>query len=337
MKEGQPGTFINIVLILISAILMIVFGVCIFLALKNEDFGIINYISITSSFSVALLTVICVYASTKQMHVMKLQLEEMKREHMLQTQPILVLNQPEFVIEAPRFFYSPPQDRFSFQSRFFYRAMLVNASDDPGIVINIVAKISIPHGEDTITLHTFNKRYSISTSKATPNKVHFLFIDDLNCALFDSLRDHKRITIDTVIYYKNTSGACFSTSNTYRFSYSDFVKWENSDSDCRDELDDPQSIIREWHTAIVQAPIKYKESLKRLKDIVHNSDKREEYEQIFKNVKADFSSMYTVTANLKCQPYEANDSFELKTISKEDFEKASDNSDYLKSILGDNK
>ena len=262
-EEKKSGILIHIMLIIIAAILLIVFGACIYLAVKNENFGIINYISVTSSFSVALLTVIYVYASTKQMHVMTLQLEEMKTEHLLKNQPLLVLNQPEFTIEVPRFFYCPPENRFSFQSRYFFEATLVNASDDPGITVSIVARIIIPKEENDVQIRTFNERFSISSSKDEPNIVHFLFNGDLSCELFDALRERKRIKIETIVYFKNTLGACFSTSNTYSFHIWDFETKtkEALDDGCIGKSSDPLNVIRGWHTAIVQAPTKYKENL----------------------------------------------------------------------------
>lgn len=335
MKEKKSGILIYVLLIIIAAILLIVFGVCIYLAVKKEDFGIINYVSITSSFSVALLTVIYVYASTKQMHVMTLQLEEMKTEHLLKNQPILILNQPEFTIEIPKFFYCPPENRFSFQSRYFFEATLVNASDDPGITVSVVARIVIPKNENEVVIRTFNERFSISSSKDGPNKVSFLFNGDLNCDLFDAMRERKAIKVETVVYFKNTLGACFSTSNTYRFDIWDFGarSRETYDDSCIGKPNDPLSVIRGWHTAIVQAPTKYKESLKHLKKLVREEKQREEYATAFDEVKADFLSMYDTKNDLKCQPYEDNDTFELKTISKEEFEKDTDNSTYLQEIF----
>lgn len=229
------------------------------------------------------------------MHVMELQLEEMKTEHLLKNQPILVLNQPVFRIETPKFFYFPPQNRFSFQARYFFDATLVNASDDPGITVCVLARIIIPKKEKPIAIRTFTERFSISSSKDRPNKVHFLFVGDFNGELFDALREKETIKIETEIYYKNTLGACFFSKNTYRFNTMSFDTWSRNDFDKnnKDKLSDPWNTIREWHTAIVQAPIKYKENLNRLKDIVRDKKQRKEYESAFEEVRMDFISMYT--------------------------------------------
>ena len=330
MKDDKK--LINLVLIIISAILLVVFGTCVFLAIKNDNFGIVNYISVTSSFSVALLTVIYVYASTKQMHVMKLQLDEMKREHMLNTQPILILDHPQLIIEAPRFFYSPPNDSFSFQSRYFFVAELVNASIDPGIVINVLAKVVIPSKNEEIVLNSINERFSIS-EKESPKKTRFLFARDLNCALINAIRENKIIKIDTEIYYQNTSGACFSTANSYCIDYTGFMRQAPTDEDQKGEPIDVLDVLRDWHTSIVQAPIKYKEKLQDLRRIVKDKSQRNEYQQMFNQVKEDFLSMYTPKDNLRGMLYEEKNAFVMKTISKEDFEQAIDNSDVVKLLL----
>lgn len=327
MKSTNERSPIYVILILISVILLLVFGICIYLAIHNNDFSIANYISITSSFAVALLTVIYVYASTKQMHVMKLQLDEMKTEHMLKNQPILVLSKPRFLIEVPRFFYAPPTDEFSFQSRYFFNALLINASDDPGIIINVVAKIIIERNGKEIVIHSPNERFSISSPKERAHQVSFLFNDDISCFLFEALRKDGRIKLVVSIYYQNIAGACFSTTCAYRFRLQT-MRFHQTHKD-KNELEEGTSedciyAIREWHAAISQAPAKYQEALEHLKLIVHDRLRYDEYCKQFDKVEADFNKNITQILDIECNLYEINGTFGLKTISKIEFDEATD-------------
>lgn len=270
------------------------------------------------------------------MHVMFLQLEEMKSEHLLKEQPILLLNQPELRIEAPRFFYSPPEDQFSFQSRYHLNATLINASDDPAIIISIVANIKIPQGDKELVLYSRNNNLNFSSAKNGPSKINFMFLDDFDGILFNAIRDRKTIKINTTIYYQNTSGACFSLSNTYRFSLLTLIRRAEIEfkSECNDQqLVDYSEIVKSWHTAIIQAPTKYKEELQYLKEIVHSKKSRAEYKSRFYAVKDDFSLMLSSKENLECFLYEDSDAFKFGIISKDDFDKYTDNHEFAEAIL----
>lgn len=296
----------------------------------------IDYISVTSSFSVAVLTIIYVYASTKQMHVMELQLDEMKAEHLTKDHPILVLSEPLFMIEPPRFFYFPPGNRFSFQSRYFFDALLINASDDPGICVNIEAKLIIPTKSESVTIQTFNERFSISSSKGEPLNVGFCFADDLDCHLFEAIRDHKRITMETTIYYQNISGGCFSTSNIYHLDMQTLEVLSDEDILADEDVVqiDPLKIIRNWHTSIAQAPAKYRENLEYLKRIVRDENKRDKYRQAFNEVKKDFSSMLGIEDDLGCELCERSGAFKLTIISQDEFNKGIEANENWRNGLG---
>lgn len=339
MKNKNNTSPIYTVLILITIILFVVFGICIYLAIHNSNFEMIDYISVTSSFSVAILTIIYVYASTKQMHVMELQLDEMKSEHLTKDHPILVLSEPVFKIEQPRFFYFPPGNSFSFQSRYFFDALLINASDDPGICVNIEAKIIIPVEPQDIVIQTANERFSISSSKSKPRNVRFLFVDDLSCHLFEAIRDLKRIQIETTTYYQNISGGCFSVSNIYYLDMSTMkvLSDQNVSADAESIQIDPLKVIRKWHTAIVQAPAKYREKLEYLKKIVDDESQRAKYRRTFDEIKGDLSSMLEIEDNLGCKLYERSGAFKLTIISQDEFDKRIEaNENWKKELVAKN-
>lgn len=327
MDSDKKGIVFNRILIAISGILLIVFGVSIYLAVSRNDFSIINYISITSTFSIALLTVIYVYASTRQMHVMELQLIEMKEEHLLRKQPILLLNQPEFQFEKPRFFYTPPTNQFSFTSRYHFNAMIVNVSDDPAIIIHIVTKIVIPHGDKELILAARTKRLNYCSAMSKPQKISIMFIDDNSGVLYDALREKKRIKINTVIYYQNTASACFSISNTYSYNLATLlIRQSNSEAPESSHLSDT---IINWHTSISQAPIKYKEGIKHLESIVRRQDDRSVFDKKFDTIKSDFDATLSYHEDLCCPIFEDSDSFMFKTITKDEFDKGTDDSDFI--------
>lgn len=80
------------------------FVLCAILSLNVESFDFIQSIAGTSSFFVAILTVIYVYTSTKQMDLMQRQLSEMTIERQSREQPIPSIENLTFLIQQPRFF-----------------------------------------------------------------------------------------------------------------------------------------------------------------------------------------------------------------------------------------
>lgn len=233
------------------------------------------------------------------------------------------------------FFYSPPEDEFSFFSRFFFNAKLINTCSDPAIIIRLDVKLLVPSSNETINFRSFVEKFNFASSSYKAQEARFLFIEDKHGALFDALRDRKTISLKTILFYQNTSGACFRLTNSYSFNISTISRaYELND---RDSTTNNKYSVRElltnWHSVIVQAPTMYKEKVAEMKQIVHDTSKYSEYKAMFSKVEETFNAQLIEKTDLKVHVYEDNDTFEFRTITKEEFSQCQDNRVFFEELI----
>lgn len=93
---------------------------------------VVNSVLSVLSFFLAAISVITVIVSLKQngkmIQLNNEQISEMRKEHELSLQPVIIFLDPQFVIEKPRLFYTPPEDEYSITSRFGFRFDAKNIS-----------------------------------------------------------------------------------------------------------------------------------------------------------------------------------------------------------------
>ena len=104
----------SILIILVLAIIGAVIGSHWFPKLE-----IIPFIGVASTLAIALLTVAYVIVTSRQLLVMQNQLAEMAKSRELDAQPLPVLFVNEVFLEKPDFYYSPPDNKYSAQTRLF--------------------------------------------------------------------------------------------------------------------------------------------------------------------------------------------------------------------------
>jgi len=339
MSPKPKISLLHVVLISIATINIIALVLFVYLAISSQVLANLNYISVASTFSVAILTILYVFTTDNQLRIMKSQLDEMEKEHLFKDQPILLLDNTEFIIECPRFFYSPPEDEFSFFSRFFFNAKLINTCNDPAIVIRLDVKIIVPNGNQTINFRSFVEKFNFASSSYKAQQARFMFIEDKRGALFDALRDNKTITLQTILIYQNTSGACFKLINSYSFNISTISRaYDLKDAEnTTNSKYSVREILANWHSVIVQAPTMYKEKVSEMTQIVHDTSKWGQYKAMFTKVEDAFNAQLKERNDLKVNVYEDNDTFEFKTISKEEFSQCPDNRVYFEDLINKSK
>ena len=75
--------------LLIILYILVLFGIFIFIySLVNPEIDAILYISGFSTFIIAILTILYVHTNSNQLNIMKLQLDEMMNDRILQNQPL---------------------------------------------------------------------------------------------------------------------------------------------------------------------------------------------------------------------------------------------------------
>lgn len=298
---------IKVVVFTIIIILFVVFVGALIFSLKDPTINFFSTVSGLSSFFVALLTALYVYTTSKQIEVANEQLEEMRQERAMHEQPLLVLIDDQFQIERPRFFYSPPEDEYSFLSRYEFSGNVYNCSSYPAVGADISAEILVKKDDRLYALKTVTRRLNI----IQPNEKALFSVgfsgDDVT-QLFESLRNsHADLLprIRTTILYRNLCGGYFES-----IKYEYIVPFE----------DDIETLIL-WHSRIHSAYIEEQEHISILEKMPHNT----EWNTHFNSVKDVFNSSLGDRDNIDLECIEIPEKFSLNSISKQQFDEKTKN------------
>lgn len=296
---------INKILIAVAVVLGMAFIGCFVYSLYNPLFSFINTLSAVSSFFVAVLTVIYVYTTSKQMDFMKQQLEQMQKGQRMSEQPILDLAELKFEIERPRFYYTPPEDRYSFLSRHLFCIKIHNVSNYPALFVDISAKLLVEENGQQLCLEATSKRLNLVAANAVSDSVDIMFTGDESNKIMFALRSYSTSGLPKVqltICYKSLSGASYLLKHTY---------WLDVSEESKQDIE----ILKNWHSSMTSAPIEEKETLNLLK----KEKNEKKWDMLFDSTKERFDKKLTGDSMLAICLNEIPQKFSLKSISDDEF------------------
>ena len=298
---------INKILIAVSIVLGITFVGCFVHSVRTPFFSFIDTLSAISSFFVAVLTIIYVYTTSKQMDFMKQQLEQMQKDQRMSEQPILDLAELKFEIERPRFYYTPPEDEYSFLSRHHFFMQIHNVSNYPALFVDISAELLVEENEKQLCLGATSRRLNLIAANAVSDSVGIMFTGDESNRIMSALRSYSTSGLPKVqltICYKSLSGASYLLKHTYWLDVS-----EDSEQDIK--------ILKNWHSIMTSAPIEEKETL----DLLKKVRGQKKWDTLFEATKERFDKKLMGESALAICLAEIPQKFSLKAISDEEFEK----------------
>lgn len=279
-----------------------VFFICLIYSFIDRDFDFITYIAGLSSFFVALLTVVYVYTTNEQLKMMNKQLKQMEKEQKQQQQPFPHISKVELEIEKPRFFYTPPANEYSCQSRYRIIANIDNLTSEPAVLLDVVATIDIPQGDNLIVLDTTTKRINVLSKKYNEKvEVDFLFSGDEKAKLFEALRNKKASEfprLNICIYYRNLVGGCFKQKNSFYI--------------LPEELD----VINNWHIIINSFEVEYYEKLKKLRNLEKGDKLRE---NLFEEIKQDIIKRLEDDSTIKLETMAISIAFSIDFLAEKEY------------------
>lgn len=305
----KPKRIYAIVYVII-AIIVCTFFVVWYITSKNSNISFITYISGISSFFVALLTALNVYTTTSQIEVATKQLDEMKFERSMLEQPLLLIDNMKFLIEKPRFFYTPPEDKYSFQSRYTLTMEIHNCSNYPAISVDTTSELHVLREKGLYSLPTVTRRNNI-IAPGSKNSIAVRFAGDEITLLFDSLREAKAENLPKAhfdVTYKNMSGGFFKAKGNARL-----IPNENA-----------LNTIREWHSRINAAYIEEKEAISELRKIRGE----EGWETLFKDIKDRFNESLSDLDSVEVRCAEIPESYSVGVLSEAKYNEACSNYHY---------
>lgn len=286
---------------------------------NNPEFEFITYLSGSSTFVVAILTILYVFTTSKQLDIMTNQLAEMKKDRELQNQPLPYIENINLSIEKPRFFYTPPDDEYSFQSRYNFKASLNNLSESPAICIDISACIILPADNDKLILDSVCQRVDVLEGKCKldeKDEINLTFVGDCNGKIFEALRSENINTfprLKIITLYRNISGGCFTYWNEYYI--------------IPDQ--DKENTMRDWHTQIVSFPTKYKDKLSELKFL--RKANRDKWHNLFDNIKEEVACVIEEEV-LELNISAIQGKFSIESMERDAYFSAVENNSYYRLI-----
>lgn len=302
---------INKILVFILIVLCLAFIGCFAYSFFDSNFSFVNTISSISSFFVAVLTVVYVYTTSKQMDYMKQQLNQMQNDHRMSEQPIVDFQELQFKIERPRLFYTPPKDKYSYLSRYHLGLKVSNVSSYPALFVDISAELIIHDKNDELGLVTTSERLNLVSANSVSESVDIMFSGDNDNYILSALRSHSTFGLPQIhikACYKSLSGASYLLEHTY---------W-------LDILEDNIDILKNWHTSIVSAPIEEKEIL----TFLQKANTKIAQESAFDEVKERFDKKLLGEKSIDVSLIEIPQKFMLKAISDDEYSKEMDTHQY---------
>lgn len=287
-----------------------------------ETSTIVNIVLSILSFVLAAISVITVIINLNQnqklLEANAEQLEEMREEHRLSSQPVLVLEDGKFFLERPRLFYTPPEDSYDFISRYCYKTILKNISQVTAICIDISAELIVNREHQELRLRTASVRQNVLPPDGEKTSdINIRFSGDNKAYLYESLRatyakELPRLKVKVV--YKNTCGGYFMQESLYMLV----------------PHDEEGVSIRNWHTNIISAPVEGKDVLSTLRRI----PKGEDWEKLFALAKENFDSHLADPnkdqINIKLR--EIPEKYNFRAIGKTEYEKEISEHGYSKFV-----
>ena len=307
-------------ILLIILYILVLFGIFSFIySLVNPEIDAILYISGFSTFMIAILTILYVYTNSNQLYIMKLQLDEMMNDRILQNQPLPWIFQNKITIEKPRLYYYPPGKKHRIFSRYHVNFNLKNVGKFPALCIDMSAKIVIQNKDQELVLNSTSINIEGLEEKQTYPIVEkkddntFLFCTDHENLLLEIMREddiRKYPILMFRILYKNLLGACFLIYHNYLIYPPSSQTKENIDY---------YAVITNWLTKIKSFPIEYKNDLDKLVKLKNSKD-FDSWNSLFEEMnKKLVDSLNIKEENIELDLEPISGTFEVQTISNEKY------------------
>jgi len=304
----MPNTHKSALWVLAALIALIVLGFI--FKYFNPDIDLIAYIGGISTLAVALLTVAYVLTTSNQLSVMNRQLEEMKKGREYQAQPLPILHDVEVSLERPRVFYTPPEARYSAQSRAKVKFRIKNEGSHPAINTVLTAWIRLSPNNG-MSFDSSSRLVEVVAEGGSYPPTEggydsFLFPDDHDGKLIGAIRD-KNLREPPVLkvrtIFRNTLGACYTTTSLFMLYMKDA---------------DDEPILTNWHSSIVAFSVNYKSALEQLPKLFKRD--RDEWERIFETVKEEFAAQVKGPESLSLSCIAIPTTFSVEPMSSTQYE-----------------
>lgn len=248
----------------------------------DHTFNVATFVSVASTFAIAILTVTYVSTTSKQLAVMQQQISEGIKSRELAYQPLPIIRIKKFKLEKPRFYYSPPDDTHCVLSRYFADFEIKNSGNSPAVCVSVVGTLccyDFASKEMSVLSSEIQDKapqnISVLGEKEKRQQHDLMFINDMKGDLVFGLRNSKKTPIVLIeTFYKNILGACFLSKQHFTLHIKDKEQGE---------------LLGNWHTNISSFESRFANELATLRKIQKTNKK--EWDELFEKVKNSFASL----------------------------------------------
>ncbi len=317
-RKSRQTIFISI-----FALLMILGLFSVIYSAIDEEHDVMQYLAGSATFVIALLTITYVYITSRQLDVMTEQLNQIKVDRELQSQPLPWISSIDVVLERPRFYFSPPEDEYAVLSRYFVNFRLKNIGACPAVCVNIMGRMVVPRdGEDICFYSVASSIPALEEKEEYPSKGKeegFHFADDNNGYLIEALREGditKYPLVECRIIYRNILGGCFTLRNKYRV----YPEKEFKDR-----------VVKNWLGVVRAHSVKYKKEIDVLKKMADKDEKK--WDKGFESLKAVVDKSI-LGKDIKIVPWPIPGEFKVDAISQGEYDKIASELSYGVHLAG---
>lgn len=293
------------------ALLVVGIGASIY-SVVNPSFDALKLLSGYATFLIALLTVVYVITTRRQLRVMTRQLDEMARDRELQAQPLPWPVALMVYSERPRLFKGPEHpDRPIMLVRHHAETRIRNLGSSTAVSVDISSFLVVPSDKKPTQWSCVSCRAEVLEEKheypeQEGEKNTFMFAEDQGALLLTSLLDNRleRLPmLHVLVHYRNILGASFALRRIYRL----YPK------------KDTQETIKTWLERLHNFPLRYKEDLDKLERMNSTNDPRAD--DAYKELKAK-SIEKLPEERIEFEAWPVPGTGDVKTLTNEEYEKA---------------
>jgi len=204
----------NLVVISICSVI-IIGSLGYFILMPSNERTITTFITYLSSLSTICLVIIYIFTDTRQLQIMRRQLDEMKFSRNIQYHPLISMDPYKCMLELPRYYSGPSSDFkvMELKTRFYFDCTNVNIGNSPAI--NIISIPELKSVQNDILVDTFGSTVEyLSLKDGDLGNIEFFLLDPEHKILQSLYTDH-RVMLNIITIYKNTLNMPFKQSIEY--------------------------------------------------------------------------------------------------------------------------
>jgi hypothetical protein len=285
-----------------------------FVLLPPELITVINFVSYASSLSTIIMVLVYLFTTSRQLNIMRNQLDEMQFSRNVEVQPLPYPEEAKANLELPRYYTSPATrfEKMALLCRIHFNFKATNIGNGPAVAVDFIPKLvacASPWGftrqKETITLvETVGRRVEcISLREGDSKETSFMFLDREH-RIVEAILERRDVALSCIVTYKNALGMAFKEEISFWID----VPWEK-------EMETTKLCLKTAKTAEIDFAEQIRE-FESLKKYGREKEASKILDQVNKKLKERFAGQQELGLDVQI----AAGSFSVSPISQSEYE-----------------